>query len=105
MTTKQLAEIERMNKAGMNDAWIGEELGIGASNVGRWRRKLGLPKAGINRTKRFTVYDGATTQFICEGTARECAAKLGIEKQSFNKNKMLFDRGQYKKYEIYEVEA
>ena len=105
MTTKMLAEIERMNKAGMNDAWISEELGMDKCTVGYWRKKLGLTVVGNIRSKRYTVYDGKTTQFIIEGTSRECAAKLGIEIQSFRRNKMRFNRGQYKKYEIYEVEA
>lgn len=105
MTTKLLAEIERMNKAGMNDSWIADQLGIDQTCASYWRNKLGLPVVGKNRgAKIYTVYDGKTSQFICEGRADECAKWLGIKVKYFYYIAWMFEKGKYKKYEIYEVE-
>lgn len=54
--------------------------------------------------KRYTVYDGMTTQYLVEGTAEECAKYLGWKTETFRTNKTKFSQGDYKKYEIYEVE-
>lgn len=106
MTTAILREIKRMNKAGMNDSQIADELRLEHTKVNYWRRKLGLYPTGINRTqKRFSVYDGITTEFIVEGTVRECCARIGMAPSTFRSAKCLFQQGRYKKYEIYEVEV
>ena len=104
MTAECLAKIEQMNKKGLNDTIIGEDIGFAPNTVGYWRRKLGLPAAGINRsTKLYTIYDGRTTQFIMEGTSRECSEYMGIKPGSFHSCKVRFEQGLYKKYEIYDV--
>lgn len=105
MTEEILAQIEEMNRNGMNDRIIAEKIFCSTTTVARGRRLLGLSAAGINRTKkRYVLYDGKTTQYIMEGTARECADYMGMTLRSFYQNKSRFRRGTYKKYEIYEVE-
>lgn len=105
MTAEFLAKIEQMNRKGLNDAIIAEAIGYSPSIVNHCRRKLGLPIAGINRSKkRYTIYDGETTQFIMEGSARECAEYMGIKVATFRSYKCNFERGIYKKHEIYDVE-
>lgn len=105
MTAEILAKIEEMNKKGLNDSIIAEQLHYGETTVGTWRRRLGLPITGINRTKkRYAIYDGKTTQYIMEGSSRECAEYMGIKPESLRTLKNRFERGKYKKYEIYDVE-
>lgn len=106
MTAECLAKIEKMNKRGLNDTIIAEALCYSPCVVSKCRRKLGLPIAGTNRTKkRYAIYDGETTQYIMEGTAKECAKYMGIKTESFYCSKIRFEQGIYKKYEIYEVEG
>ena len=104
MTAELLEQIREMNGQGLNDAIIAERIYCSDSTVGNWRRRLNLPPAGINRTKKlYAIYDGKTTQFLMEGSARECAEYMGITKSAFHSHKARFERGEYKKYEIYEV--
>ena len=105
MTAALLAQIEEMNRKGLNDTIIGETIGYASCVVSHWRRKLGLPAARINRSKkRYVIYDGETTQFIMEGSARECAEYMGIKVTTFHNFKWEFEHGLYKKYEIYDAE-
>ena len=53
--------------------------------------------------KLYDLYDGETTQFLIEGTARECAEYMGVKKRSFHVAKYMFEQGKYQKYEIYDV--
>lgn len=105
MTAEILSQIEGMNRKGLNDEIIAEKIFCGTSTVRKWRKVLGLPIAGVNRTKRrYALYDGKTTQYIMEGTARECAAYMGVKVETFRSAKVRFEHGRYKKYEIYEVD-
>ena len=104
MTTEMLGKIKELNEQGLNDSAIAEQLHYSTTTVHYWRRWLGLPTTRINRTKKlYTVYDGVTTQFLIEGTAKECAAYMGVNVTRFYQIKCKFDDGAYKKYEIYEV--
>ena len=105
LTTKTISEIARLNAEGLNDEEIADVLGMKRCTVHYWRSiKLGLPNTGHYRTaKRFTVYDGKTTQFLVEGTIKEICAALGMAYITFQHAKTAFERGRYYKYEIYEV--
>lgn len=104
MTSRQIAEVRRMNRAGMNDSAIADVLGLPQNTVWYCRTRMGLPVVLEKRnTMRYTVYDGKTSEYLFEGTARECAERMGIERQSFNRAHSLFLRGRYRKYEIYAV--
>lgn len=106
MTAEILSKIEEMNRKGLNDSIIAEALYCSITTVFRGRTMLGLPRVGSNRTtKRYTIYDGKTTQYIMEGTAKECAEYMGVKVHNFHALKSKFRRGLYKKYEIHEVEA
>lgn len=101
MTTKLLSEIERLNKEGFTDTQISKKLEIGSPKyVFVWRKRLGLPR--VPKANKYTVYD-KNGQYIIEGTAKQCAARLGIREDSFYFNVGLSRRGALKKYEIYEV--
>lgn len=82
ITTKMLTEIRRLNEAEMNDAEISEALGLKYDTVRYHRIKEGLPsrrqKYRNRFLKRYCVYDARTTEFLLEGTAAECAARLGL---------------------------
>ena len=104
MTTRQFMELRRMNQAGLNDHIIAETLGIPQTTVWYNRNKLGLPVVKRKRHKRYTVYNGKTSEYLIEGTAKECADWLGLTREGFNSAFGLFRKGQYKKYEIYLVE-
>lgn len=104
MTTKQVSELRRMNKAGLNDHIIAETLGLPQNTVWYNRSNLGLPVNHKRRYRRYEVYDGKTTEYLFEGTARECAEWMGLTKKGFNSAFALFGKGKYRKYEIYEVE-
>lgn len=51
----------------------------------------------------FRVYNPVDGRFIVEGTASECAKKLGITEKSFRWAAERFKKGDYKKYNIYDV--
>lgn len=107
MTTMMLAEIVRLNKEeGLCDAEIARRLGVKSYTVWRWRDKLHLP-AGENgkRNERiYAFYDRASTQFLCEGTLRECAKALGISYKSIHPIISRTRSGELKKYDIYKCE-
>lgn len=107
MTTRMILRIKELNEAGMNDVMISERLGISYTTVSYWRiHKLGLPRTGVYRSKkRYIVYDGKTTQFIVEGTTKECADALHLTPATFRTAKTNFEKGIYRKYEIYEVKG
>lgn len=104
-----LAEIRRLNKAGYKDAAIAQKLGLKYSTVRYNRRKMRLPlnvgSFSDQRTRRYCVYDAKTTQFIIEGTAKECAAELGIKVETFYKLFTIFRQGVTRRWEIYYAEA
>lgn len=104
VTTKQVSQLRRMNQAGLNDYIISERLGVPVRTVCYNRNKLGLTVNQKRRYRRYEVYDGKTTEYLFEGTARECAERMGITKTGFNRAFQEFFKGNYKKYEIYEVE-
>lgn len=106
MTTKTFEKIKELNAKGLCDADIARELGIPYQHVRYWRMKVSADNGSVRLrpwAKRYMVYDGKTTQFFTEGTAAECAARMGIKRTSFHRIKVEFDRGNYHKYEIYEV--
>lgn len=103
ITTKTLAEIERLHEKGMVDREVANEIGVSLHTVYYWRSKIGLVP---NREKeRYTVYDRKTSDFLVEGSARQCSAYLGIKLASFRHAVCCFRRGQGGKYEIYKADA
>lgn len=106
ITTKTLAEIKRLNQEGKNDAEVADLLGMPVSTVRWWRTRQGLPKVkGYHRgVKQYAVHDGKTEELVALGTAKECAAALGIDLGSFRKSMFEAKRGAYKKYSFCEVE-
>lgn len=81
MTTRQIAEVERMNRLGLNDHIIAEALDLPQNTVWYCRNNLGLPVNKGQRRPRYTVYDGKTGQYLFEGTSRECADWMGIQQR------------------------
>lgn len=102
MTTKMLAELERLHGEGLIDREIAEEIGVGIHIVQYWRTKEGLKPNRLST--RYTVYDRRTSAFIVEGTSEVCSAFLGIKRKSFISNACRFWKGQDGKYEIYKVD-
>lgn len=109
MTTKTLAEIERLARSGWCDAEIARRTGQTHKVAREWRIKLGLPigkkgKKAAKTARRYTFYDRRTTRYLCEGTARECAEALGLKVNSVESIICRTRNGIRTKYEIYEVE-
>lgn len=101
-TTKTVARIAELHDAGLVDRGIAEALGLPHARIYYWRNKMGL--APNRQKERYTVYDRETSDFIVEGTARECSAFLGIKLPSFWHAACCFRQGRGGKYEIYGVE-
>lgn len=107
MTTKMLAQIETLAREGWCDSEIGRRLGISNEVVGPWRMKAGIPigkKGKRIPTKRYSFYNRRTSEFLVEGTAKECAAFLGLKESSIHSLIYHTRKGRLQKHEIYEVE-
>lgn len=107
VTQEQIDEIVRLNKEKHNDADIAERLELPYITVRYWRRKIGLkPVRKFRETmrKKYEVYDAKTALLVVAGTVDECAQVMGITVGHFYTARAKFERGVYKKYEIYEVE-
>ena len=88
ITTKQLAEIRRLNALSLPDRDIAETIGLKYHTVRYHRIKEGLPahpilNRHISPYKHYCVYDAKTSEFIIEGTATECADRLDILVNTF----------------------
>ncbi len=81
LTTADIAQVKKLAEAGMCDAAIARDLGLSYKTVRNWRTSMGLPVGGKghSRTKRYTIYDKHTSQFLFEGTPKECAKYLGVK--------------------------
>lgn len=82
-----LDQIREMNQAGMNDAAIADELGVPYWHVNHNRQEMGLPivwKHRYSREKKakYAAYNRYTSEFICEGTAKEVAEFLGLKQST-----------------------
>lgn len=53
---------------------------------------------------KYAVYDGKIDELVVMGTAKECAAALGIEVNTLRKAMCKTKHGAYKKYSFCEVE-
>lgn len=107
MTTKLLARIEGLARDGWCDSEIGRRLGIDTKIVRLWRMKAGIPigkKGKRITTKRYSFYNRRTSEFLVEGTAKECAVFLGLKESSIHSLIYHTRKGRLQKYEIYEVE-
>lgn len=83
ITSSMFAQIREMHAQGLHDTEIAQALGVPQPRVWDVRsRVLGLrPNPKTRRAeelKRYEVYDKHTTEYVCEGTAREIAARLGF---------------------------
>lgn len=103
MTTKTLAQIRDMNRAGHSDAEICRKLGLPYATVNCWRKKSGLPRNKVTRMKQYAFYDRKTSKFLYEGNVLECAEYLGLSAKSMP-NTIFRSRNGLGKYEVYEVE-
>lgn len=107
MTTKLLAQIEELAREGWCDAEIGRIVGIDQKTVWRWRVKAGLTPGKKGRqypAKKYIFYNRRTSEFLVEGTAKECAAFLGLKESSIYSQIYHTRKGRLKKYEIFVVE-
>lgn len=107
MTTKLLAQVEALAREGWCDSEIGRRLGISNGVVRLWRMKAGIPigkKGKRIPTKRYSFYNRRTSEFLVEGTTKECAAFLGLKESCIKSLIYHIRKGRLKKYEIHEVE-
>lgn len=103
ITTKQLHRIRELSGSGLTDGEIAAEIGISDGQVFRWRKKMGLPAAGLHRHKRtvhYTVYDGGTDEVLASGTAVEVARQMGWSPNSTCSIICKALKGRYKKYVV-----
>lgn len=103
ITTKQLHRIRELNREGRNDKEIAAEIGISDRQVFWWRKKMGLPAAGLHRHKRtvhYTVYDGGTDEVLASGTAVEITQQMGWSPKSAYSIICKALKGRYKKYAV-----
>lgn len=56
ITTKQLHRIRELSGGGLTDVEIAAEIGISDGQAFRWRKKMGLPAAGLQRQMRWKSY-------------------------------------------------
>lgn len=72
---------EKLYMENCNDREIGEILGVSKAVISRWRKREKLPPNYSNyKCNRYKVFDssGQRTLLVFEGTAKECAAYLGV---------------------------
>lgn len=82
MTTKVLAKIKELHAQGLNDRQIAEQIGKSTGVVEYWRKKMGLKaNRSYEPVKHYTIYD-ENDNLRVHGSARECAAALGIQEAS-----------------------
>ena len=103
ITTKQLHRIRELSGSGHTDGEIAAEIGISDRQVFWWRKKMGLPAAGLHRHKRtvhYTVYDGGTDEVLASGTAVEITQQMGWLPKSAYSIICKALKGRYKKYAV-----
>ena len=99
ITTKQLHRIRELSGGGLTDV----EIGISDGQAVRWRKKMGLPAAGLHRHKRtvhYTVYDSGTDEVLATGTAVEITQQMGWSPNSTYSIICKALKGRYKKYVV-----
>lgn len=82
MTTKTLEKIRELHKCGLSDLEIAKKIGCGTTTVWNWRQKMGLPAKWKATPKQFYVIYDKKDNVRAAGSARECAAVLGIRVDS-----------------------
>ena len=103
ITTKQLHRIRELSGNGLTDGEIAAEIGISDGQAFRWRKKMGLPAAGLHRHKRtvhYTVYDSGTDEVLATGTAVEITQQMGWSPNSTYSIICKALKGRYKKYVV-----
>ena len=103
MTTKTLEGIKSLHEEGLVGREIAERLGVSMSLVQYWRTKEGL--AANRSSRKYTVYERATSAFVVEGTVEKCSKFLGVKPNTFRGYACRFKRDMIGRYEIYEVTA
>ena len=78
MTTKTIEKILVLHGQGLNDRQIAEQIGASTSTAEYWRKKMGLKaNRSYESVKHYTIYD-ENDNLRVHGSAKECAAALGI---------------------------
>ena len=93
----------RMVASGASYASLAEEFKITYNTIYYWKKRLGLPidrNAGHRSDKYYTVYLRRDDSIVCHGTARECAAVMGMKLTTFYPTVYHTLKGKNRKYEI-----
>ena len=93
----------RMVASGASYASLAEEFKITYNTIYSWKKRLGLPidrNAGHRSDKYYTVYLRHDDTILCHGTARECAAVMGMKLTTFYPTVYHTLKGSNRKYEI-----
>lgn len=102
VTILELQKMKRLYDSGMTYERIGKELNRAGSTVAKWLQRTGrnarIPKE--KPRKLYSVYLRKTDEIVAFGTARECAARLGMTLSSFYPTVSRSQSGQQRKYEI-----
>lgn len=101
MTTGLLKKIEERLRNGETCYSIGKDLGMSASNVCYWRDKLGI-KSGppSRRPSMLTIRNAHTGAVLAQGTAKECAQKMGLSNAYIQSLKCKIENGEITKYTV-----
>lgn len=102
MTTLELRKIEELYDQGLNYQQIAKRLNRSLAMVARWCHRTGREahKNPVKPQKLYSVYLRKTDELVAFGTARECAARLGMTLLSFYSTVTRSQSGQQRKYEI-----
>lgn len=104
MTDTEKQKIKQLHGNGCSTKEIAAAMGWAYGKTYSSVRRLGLLANYEGREKLYTVYDKRTSEYICEGTAIECAKWLGYASVNcFYCIVCRAKKGEHKKYEIYEV--
>lgn len=105
MTNTEAQKIKELHGKGCTTKEIAAAMGWPYVKAYSSLRRLGLLVNYEDREKLYTVYDRRTSEYICEGSAIECAKRLGCANvNGFYCIVTRARKGDYKKYEIHEVE-
>lgn len=79
--------IRTLHAQGLDDTQIAKEMGFSPVTIGEHRRKLRLKAHRKSRQdgprRYYFVYEAKTDKLLAYGTAKECAAQLGVTLDSF----------------------
>lgn len=107
MTTKQLMEVRRLHAEGLSNKEISNAFGVPYGQVGYYLRlegKKSNPRKLLPR-KEYIVHNAHTDEFLAMGSARECAAALGLTLGTFYSEVSRVAHGRRSKYEINKIDA